>query len=292
MRECPHRPIPPAIVAVVLFLAALWGGTATAIKVGLRDLPALGLAGFRFSIGALLVFVWARAQRVPIRLQRGEAAPILLLSLVFAAQIATFNWGIGLTQAGRSTLILNSYPLWVLLMAHVFVPGDRLSAARIAGAVCAFVGLGIVFSESLSAASGALAGDLIVLLSAVLLAGQVVMVNRMVRAIDPNRLLLWQMLFSLPIYFLGSALLGERAYHCSLLGLLALLYQGVMVAGVCFIVWTSLLKSYSPSRISVIRFTTPLFGILLSRLVLGEPVSPHLGAGGLLVALGIALAQR
>jgi drug/metabolite transporter (DMT)-like permease len=277
---------------VVLLLAVLWGGTATAIKVGLRDLPALGLASFRFSIGALLVFLWARAQRVPIRLRPGEAAPIFLVTLVFVGQITTFNWGTGLTQAGRSTLILNSYPLWVLLMAHLFVPGDRLSPARIAGSVCAFAGLGIVFSESLSSASGLLAGDLVVLLSAVLLATQVVIVNRVVRAIDPNRLLLWQMLFSLPIYFIGSALLGERAYHLSLPGLLALLYQGVMVAGVCFIVWTALLKSYSPSRISIILFATPLFGILLSRLVLGEPVSPHLGAGGLLVALGIALAQR
>jgi drug/metabolite transporter (DMT)-like permease len=270
----------------------LWGGTATAIKVSLRDLPALGLAGLRFSIGALLVLLWARAQRVPIRLQPGEAAPILLLTLVFAAQIATFNWGTGLTQAGRSTLILNSYPLWVLLIAHFFVPGDQLSAAKLAGAACAFGGLGIVFSESLSTASRTVTGDLLVLLSALLLAAQVVMVNRMVRAIDPNRLLLWQMLLSLPLYFLGSALLGERAYHLSLPGLLALLYQGVMVAGVCFIVWTTLLKSYSPSRLSVILFTTPLFGIVLSRLVLGEPVSPHLGAGGLLVALGIALAQR
>jgi drug/metabolite transporter (DMT)-like permease len=152
--------------------------------------------------------------------------------------------------------------------------------------------LGIVFSGSVSAASASLAGDLIVLVSALLLATQVVMVNRMLRAIDPNRLLLWQMLFSLPIYFLGSALLGEETYRLSVPGLLALLYQGVMVAGVCFIVWTALLKSYSPSRLSVILFTTPLFGILLSRMVLGEPVSPHLGAGGLLVALGIALAQR
>jgi drug/metabolite transporter (DMT)-like permease len=280
------------VVAVALLLAALWGGTATAIKVSLHDLPPLGLAGLRFGIGALLVFLWARVQRVPVRLQRGEAAPILLLSLVFAAQIATFNWGTGLTQAGRSTLILNSYPLWVLLMAHVFVPGDRLNAAKIAGAVCAFVGLGIVFSENLRTASGARAGDLIVLTSALLLAAQVVMVNRMVRAIPPNRLLLWQMLFSLPIYFLGSALLGEGAYRFSLPGLLALLYQGVLVAGVCFIVWTALLKSYSPSRLSVILFTTPLFGIVLSWLVLGEPVSSHVGAGGLLVALGIALAQR
>jgi drug/metabolite transporter (DMT)-like permease len=280
------------VVAVALLLAALWGGTATAIKVSLHDLPPLGLAGLRFGIGALLVFLWARVQRVPVRLQRGEAAPILLLSLVFAAQIATFNWGTGLTQAGRSTLILNSYPLWVLLMAHVFVPGDRLNTAKVAGAVCAFSGLGIVFSESLGTASGALAGDLTVLLSAVLLAAQVVMVNRMVRAIEPSRLLLWQMLFSLPVYFLGSALLNERTYRFSFLGLLALLYQGVLVAGVCFIVWTALLKSYSPSRLSVILFTTPLFGIVLSWLVLGEPVSSHVGAGGLLVALGIALAQR
>lgn len=279
-------------MAVALLLAALWGGTATAIKVSLRDLPPLGLAGIRFGIGSLLVFLWTRVQRVSIRLQPGEAAPILLLSLVFAAQIATFNWGTGLTQAGRSTLILNSYPLWVLLMAHVFVPGDRLSSAKAAGAVCAFGGLGIVFSESLGSASGRMAGDLLVLLSALLLAAQVVMVNKMVRAIEPNRLLIWQMLFSLPIYFLGSALLGEPACHFSLPGLLALLYQGVLVAGVCFIVWTTLLKSYSPSRLSVILFTTPLFGIVLSCLLLGEPVSSHLGAGGLLVALGIALAQR
>jgi drug/metabolite transporter (DMT)-like permease len=287
-----YRPLTPTIVAVVLLLAALWGGTATAIKVGLRDLPALGLAGFRFSIGALIVLLWARAQGVSLRLRSGEAGPIFALTLIFVAQITTFNWGIGLTQAGRSTLILNSYPLWVLLMAHVFVPGDHLSAARIAGSVCAFAGLAVVFSESLRPASGLLVGDLIVLFSAVLLAAQVVIVNRMVRAIDPNRLLLWQMLFSVPIYFGGSALLGERGYHISLPGFLALLYQGVMVAGVCFIVWTTLLKWYSPSRLSVIQFTTPLFGIVLSRLVLGEPVSPHLGAGGLLVALGIALAQR
>jgi drug/metabolite transporter (DMT)-like permease len=42
----------------------------------------------------------------------------------------------------------------------------------------------------------------------------------------------------------------------------------------------------------VILFATPLFGIVLSWLVLGEPVSAYLGAGGLLVALGITLAQR
>lgn len=284
---------------MVLLLAALWGGTSTAIKVGLRDLPVFGLAGFRFAIGALIVWGWTWAKGVPLRLKPGEFLPVLGLALVFAAQIATFNGGIQLTQAGRATLILNSYPLFVLLMAHLFVADDRLSARKIGGAVCAFLGLAVVFGESLGSAPGTHAlsrqaiGDLAVLVSALLLAAQVIIITRLVRHIDPNRLLLWQMLFSLPLYFAASALTGEIGqYHLSLPGLLAVLYQGVMVAGVCFIVWTTLLKYYSPSRLSVVFFTTPLFGILLGHYMLHEPISTHLGTGGLLVALGIALAQR
>jgi drug/metabolite transporter (DMT)-like permease len=288
-----QRDLTLGVVLVVLLLSALWGGTAVSIKVGLRDVPALRLAGLRFGVGALVVYLWTRVRLVPLRLKREEVAPILLLTLVFAAQIATFNWGTQRTQAGCSTLILNSHPLFVLLMAHAFVPGDRLSQIKLAGAACAFTGVAVVFSENLHAAAGVMLGDVLVLISAILLAAQVVMVKQMVRTIDPNRLLLWQMLFSLPIYFAASALLGEAVdHHLTTAGLLAVLYQGVMVAGICFLVWTTLLRSYSPSRISVILFTTPLFGILFSHLVLGERVSPHLGVGGMLVALGIALAQR
>jgi drug/metabolite transporter (DMT)-like permease len=288
-----RRPITLGVVAIVLLLSALWGGTAVSIKVGLRDLPALGLAGFRFGIGLTLVYLWTRARRVPIRLQPGELAPILLLTVIFALQIATFNWGTRLTLAGRSTLILNSYPLFVLLMAHTLIPGDRLSPAKAAGAVCAFAGVAVVFSESLGTRSGVLLGDGIVLFSAIVLATQVVVVTRLVQRIEPNRLLLWQMVLSLPLFFGGSALSGEMAhYRISLPGLLAVLYQGVLVAGVCFLVWTTLLKHYSPSRLSIVFFTTPLFGIIAGHYILGEPISAHLGAGGILVALGIALAQR
>src|SRR5437867_1524958 len=69
-----QRPITLGVVGVVVLLAALWGGTAVAIKVGLRDLPALGLAGFRFAVGLLVVLGWARARNVPMRLRPGEAA--------------------------------------------------------------------------------------------------------------------------------------------------------------------------------------------------------------------------
>jgi drug/metabolite transporter (DMT)-like permease len=288
-----HRPITAGVVLLVLLLAALWGGTAVSIKIGLRDLPVLGLAGLRFGIGALIVFAWTRSRGVPLRPRPGEMAPILALTAVFFGQIATFNWGTQLTHAGRATLILNSYPLLVLLMAHALVPGDRLSPIKVVGAACAFAGVAVVFGESLGAARGILVGDAIVLFSALLLAVQTVMVARVVQSIDPNRLLLWQMVLSLPLYFAGSALLGEMPrYRMSLPGALAVLYQGVLVAGLCFIVWTTLLKSYSPSRLSVLFFTTPIFGILLGHYVMGDPVTASLGAGGLLVALGIALAQR
>ena len=50
----------------------------------------------------------------------------------------------------------------------------------------------------------------------------------------------------------------------------AVLYQGVVVAGFCFVAWTTVLKKYSPSKLTVLFFTTPLFGVLLSHLLLGD----------------------
>jgi drug/metabolite transporter (DMT)-like permease len=52
---------------VWLCLCGIWGSTWLAIKLGLRDLPPLTLAGFRFAIAALMLFaiVLMRGQRLP-----------------------------------------------------------------------------------------------------------------------------------------------------------------------------------------------------------------------------------
>ncbi|HSG15351.1 MAG TPA: EamA family transporter, partial [Anaerolineae bacterium] len=72
----------------------------------------------------------------------------------------------------------------------------------------------------------------------------------------------------------------------------AVIYQGVVVAGLCFIFWTSLLQNHSASRLVVFSFITPVFGVWLSALVLGETISPVLVGGLLLVTAGIIVVNR
>jgi drug/metabolite transporter (DMT)-like permease len=73
---------------------------------------------------------------------------------------------------------------------------------------------------------------------------------------------------------------------------LSILYQGIVVAGLCFVGWTMMLQQYSASRLSVGFFLTPLFGALASYLVLGEPVTAGLVAGGAAVLCGLLVANR
>jgi drug/metabolite transporter (DMT)-like permease len=69
----------------------------------------------------------------------------------------------------------------------------------------------------------------------------------------------------------------------------AILYQGAVVAGVCFIIWTTLLTKVSPGLLSMFAFATPIFGVVLSGWYLGEPITPRLWLGLAAVTAGILI---
>jgi drug/metabolite transporter (DMT)-like permease len=61
------------------------------------------------------------------------------------------------------------------------------------------------------------------------------------------------------------------------------------VAGFCFLVAATLLRQFRASRLAVFGFVSPVFGVLLSNLILGEAISPALLASMVLVGAGIAI---
>jgi len=69
----------------------------------------------------------------------------------------------------------------------------------------------------------------------------------------------------------------------------ALLYQGGIIAGFCFLAWTSILEKYSASKLVVFFFATPLSGVVFSNLFLGDELTVYLLGGAILVAVGIFL---
>ncbi len=286
--------IPPRVICFVLFLAMLWGGNAVSLKIGLQEFSPFASAGFRFSIGLFLIAGWASANGISIKPQRHEYLRLFLSALLFITQIVALNWGTNLTRAGRAAVMTNTYPLFVALIAHFVVPGDYMTRRKGLGLAFAFGGICFVFRDNFIGGTGEfLTGDLLTLLGGFLLGLLIVVTNRLIQHINTYRVLVSQMVIGVPIFFILSAIFeGKAGYGFSYPALFALLYQGAGIAGFCFVAWTLLLKDYPPSRLSVFFFTTPLWGILLSNLLIGEPITVGLTIGAVLVALGIYTINR
>lgn len=279
--------------ALVTMLAFLWAGNPIAIKISLTDAPPIRQAWMRFIFGGLTVLAWAWASRTPLRIERHQVGPLLVLGVLFTVQIGLMNLGVKYTSASNVAVLLNAYPIYTVLLSHLFVPGDRLTGWRGVGALLAYAGVILLFAQELRLSAAGLAGDLITSGSAFLLGARTVYLNRAVQRIEPVKLLLAQVAFSVPCYLLWSATVegGEPTRYTWGL-LLSLLYQGVVVAGFNFILNLHLLRTYKPSGLASCYLATPLFGVVLSWWILGESVSgPLLLSAGLVIG-GIALANR
>jgi len=288
------QPIGPRAGLWAFAAALVWGGNGVFIKMGLQGMPPIAMAWARFAIGALTVAVGALVSGVSLRGPASNWRGLWVLELVFIAQILLLNVGALLTTASRAAVLINAYPFFTALFAHFLLQGDRLSPVKILGLLCAFAGVGLLFAESLTLLDTTyLLGDVMVLGSGMFLGLRQVVLKRLVRGLHPYQLLFWQATLSLPVFAVLSLVWEREAvYHFDLEVVGALLYQGVIVAGLCFIVWASLLQRHSASRLGVFGFATPPAGVLLSALLLGETISPFLWASMGLVAVGIAIVNR
>ena len=129
-----------------------------------------------------------------------------------------------------------------------------------------------------------------VLLSGAIFGFQTIAQKQTFPIIPPATLLFGQYVLAIPVFFAASALTeGLETYRFTTRSTWGVLFQGLAVSGVCFSVWTALLRVYPANRIATLAFMTPLFGVGLGVLLLDETLRWQLIAAGLLVGLGIFL---
>jgi drug/metabolite transporter (DMT)-like permease len=71
-----------------------------------------------------------------------------------------------------------------------------------------------------------------------------------------------------------------------------MLYQSIWVIGLTFLLWVSMVKTYSASKLSAFTFITPLFGVVASYFILQDTLTLAFGAAALLVIAGLFLVNR
>ncbi len=287
-----NQPLTTKPVLLVLMLCTLWGGLVVSVKVGLEGIPPILLAVMRFGVALVCVYAWTRVAGVSLYVARGDRLIITVPALVMAAQILFLNIGAKQTSGSHAVLFMQTYPFFVAAIAHYIIPGDRLTLMKVVGLVLAGGGMMLTIYDEAGGPSTPL-GDVLVICSSTCLAIQIMINKVLVRRISPVAVIFWQNVVVLPVFtVLWVSTEWQLPVTIDLPILAAVIYQGAIVAGFCFLVWIRLLQRHSATQISSFFFTTPLFGVLLSWLILGDQVTTYLTGGLVLLAAGLWVVNR
>lgn len=292
--------ITPTAAALATLCAVLWGGLAVAVRFTQDDIPPLATAGLRFSIATALLAATARWQGGSLAIAGRQFAAVVPVGLLLFVQIGSFHFGMARTNSAHGSVLIGSYPVFVALVAHFALHGDRLSALKLLGLLVAFGGLLAVLAAGATSCTGAssadavtLGGDAIILASSFLIGVNTVMSKRALAAVSVPQLLFWSNLLATALFFASSFSLERgTTWRFTPDAMWGLAYQGVVVAWLCFLIWTALLRHHRASQVAVFGFAQPLCGIFLGAWFRGDPLTLELGVGALAVAAGIVLVTR
>ncbi len=272
----------------IALLCAMFGANAVAIKYTLTGLGPFSAAALRFSLGAVAIALWARWRKLPFAIAAPDRRPIFLLALLFAAQINLFYLGMSRTYASRAALIVNMVPFFVLILAHFFVPKDRLSVRKVLGILLGFTGVALLMGDRSAMSAQLRGGDLIVLTATLLWSVTAVYTKKVIHRFAPFQIVLYQILAANLIFAIG-AICFENGISRTVSPpiIVAILYQSLAVTAYGFVSWNTLLGRFGAGTLHSFVFIMPLAGILFSGLLLSEPITSRLLAAALLITTGI-----
>jgi len=283
----------PSAIALVALLCASWGLAQVGMKVAGEAISPLVHAGMRSILAIPVLLLWCRIRGVVVFRRDGSLPAGILAGTLFAAEFWALYTALGLTTASRAGVLLYTAPFFAVLGAHFFVPSDRLTARKLGGMVLAFGGVLLAFADSLGGSGAALLGDAMALLAGALWGATIATIKatRLTR-IAPERTLLYQLAASALLLPLGFAI-GERGIvGATAITWISLTYQVLGVAVASYAAWFWLVSRHPASRLAPFLFLTPVFGVSLGALLLGEPVTWTLLGALALIGAGIWVVNR
>ncbi|MFN7921382.1 MAG: DMT family transporter [Bryobacteraceae bacterium] len=297
-------PEPVGLRTTVLAAAVsiLWGGNIVSIRAGVDSVPPLWSAFWRMLLGVVFVAAWALRRRVPIAPAPGEFWPLIVLGVMFTVQIGMLNTASEMTSPAYGVVILNSYAIFANITGHIgghfskAISEERITGARALGLLLALGGIAVLaFGQPDRAlAPRPLLGNLLMVGSASILGARQVYTRWLVQRVDPVRTIVWQMLLSVPLFLVIAAVSQPPVLPKGLTwqAVFAISYQGIIVAGICFVIWAELLQKHAAGTLSMFSFLVPICGIALSAWIFGETLPSGLFLGTALVLAGVWVVMR
>lgn len=280
----------PIFVAITALLCcALWGSATPFIKMGYELLDVSGVAsiilfaGIRFTLaGIITVVIYSIARHrllYPKKQNLGYVAKISCFQTVI--QYIFFYIGLANTTGVKGTIGSGSNVFFAIFIASLIFRQEKLTLKKVLACVIGFAGIIVVNLKGLDLNMNLL-GDGFVLFSAASYATSSVLMKRYSQYEDPVVLSGYQFILGGIVMIIAGLAFGGSISFASGSGMGVLVYLSFLSA-VAYSLWGILLKHNPVSSVTVYSFMIPVFGVLLSWLLLTE--KSNVSVINLLIAL-------
>jgi drug/metabolite transporter (DMT)-like permease len=276
-----------------LSLGFLWGSSYLWIKIGLGSLPPLTLIGGRLAVGGLFLAAVVVASRQALPREPRMYGHLLVMAVVnIVIPFTLISYGEQSIDSAMAAILNATVPLAVIVIAPMFLPDERITAARVAGLAIGFAGVVLLVAPDLvNLGDGDPRGELLMLGSSLSYAVGNVYARRNVRGLAPMIPALFQVAFAAMIV-IPIALVVDRPFSTvtpTPEAIAAVLWLGLLGSGLAYLCYFTILRAWGATRTSTSAYLLPVVGIVLGAIVLGDPITANRIGGTLLVIAGIAL---
>lgn len=282
---------------MVATLGVTWGATFMVIEIALRGITPFWLASGRIGFAALLMSVIWAARGFRLFEARPDARALIALfsvgCLSSAVPFILLSWGQQFVTSGFAGVSMAAVALMVLPLAHVFVPGERMTWRRAAGFAIGFVGVTVLIGGQAFDSTGLAletAGRAACLGAACCYAISSVTMRRL-PPVDPfglaTVLLIIGCFIVIPAAWLteGPPPLPDRQT------LIVLAILGLIPTAAANVLRVLLIRSAGPTFMSLTNYLVPLCSVMFGALFLAEPLPASLLTAMILILSGVFLSQ-
>jgi drug/metabolite transporter (DMT)-like permease len=212
--------------------------------------------------------------------------------LQFTLNYGLVFWGEQHISSGLAAVLQSTFPVFGLVIAHFYLPYERMTGVKVTGVLLGVLGVGVIFSNQLTIAGNmALLGSVALVLSAFFGSYSNVLVKKYGGRTDTILFAALQMVFGfVPLLTIGMIKEGNPLhYHWTMMAVISLLYLVVVGSVIAFALYYWLVQNMDVTKTMLIALVTPVVAVVLGMIVLNEKLNWRLLVGTACIISGIGL---
>ncbi len=288
----------PRALKVLLALAIIYfvcGATFLAIRVGVREVPPLLLAGMRFLVAGIVIYVWMRARGTPSPTSREWGAASILAVLIFVFDYGLLFWAEKRVPSGIAAVMLATIPVFMAIAEIVFLRTQRLSLRLGFALVVGLGGVAVLVGHWSGVGEAAVdrSGACALIVAAISWSVAASLSRKLPSPASKVMSAGVQMLAGGVFLLLAAAGLGEfRGFQPQAVSgeaWLALVYLIVAGSIVGFTAYVWLIHHESPTKVGTYAYVNPVVAVLVGYFLGGEVIGLRTIVGTLLVLVSVVV---